>query len=41
MNKILGSGLLIEMANMVFFFSFKSEKEGDKEDCEREVPETW
>lgn len=41
MNKILGSGLLIEMANMVSFFFFKSEKEGDKEDCEREIPETW
>lgn len=40
MNKILGSGVLIEMANMVFF-SLKSKKEGHKEDCEREIPETW
>lgn len=40
MNKILGSGVLIEMANMVFFFSLKSEKEEGKEDCEREIPET-
>lgn len=40
MNEILGSGVLIQMANMVFFFSLRSKKDGHKEDCEREIPET-
>lgn len=39
-RRSMASGMLLGMGKRAFCFSFKSEKEGEEEDCERESPET-